>query len=67
MDHMIVLTEDHLRRILAEYSAYYHKVRAHLSLDRNSPDPRSVQPSEKGKVVAKVYLGGLHHCYTRAA
>ena len=67
LDHMIVLNEDHLHRILGEYFAYYHQARAHLSLDRNSPIPRSVQPPAKGKVVAKAYLGGLHHCYTRAA
>ncbi|MEI7835563.1 MAG: hypothetical protein WCK05_04035, partial [Planctomycetota bacterium] len=42
-------------------------IRWHLSLDRNSPDPRTVQPPEKGEVVAKAYLGGLHHGYTRAA
>jgi hypothetical protein len=64
---VVGLNEDHLRRILASYFEYYHEARAHLSLDRNSPDPRSVQPPEKGKVVAKAYLGGLHHCYTRAA
>jgi transposase InsO family protein len=67
LDHVIILNEDHLRRILGAYFAYYHESRAHLSLDRNSPDPRSVQAPEKGKVVAKAYLGGLHHCYTRAA
>ena len=67
LDHVIVLNQDHLRSTLAEYFAYYHESRAHLSLDRNSPDPRSVQPPEKGKVVAKAYLAGLHHCYTRAA
>ena len=67
LDHVIVLSEDHLRRILAEFCTYYHEARAHLSLDRNSPDPRSVQPVGQGKVVAKAYLGGLHHCYSRAA
>jgi transposase InsO family protein len=67
LDHVIVLSEDHLRRILADYFAYYHEARAHLSLDRNSPDPRALQAPEKGKVVAKAYLGGLHHRYTRAA
>ena len=67
LDHVIVLNEDHLRRTLAEYFDYYHEARAHLSLDRNSPIPRSVQAPEKGKVVAKAYLGGLHHCYSRAA
>ena len=67
LDHWIVLNEDHLHRILAEYFAYYHESRTHLSLDRNSPAPRSVCPAAQGKVVAKAYLGGLHHCYTRAA
>ena len=67
LDHVIVLSEDHLRRILSEFFLYYHEARTHLSLERNSPIPRQVQPSEKGKVVAKAYLGGLHHCYTRAA
>jgi len=62
-----VVSEDHLRRILSEYLSYYHEARAHLSLDRNSPITRSIQPPEKGKDVAMGYLGGLHHCYTRAA
>jgi putative transposase len=67
LDHVIVLSEDHLRRILAEYFEYYHESRAHLSLERNSRDPRTVQPPEKGEVVAKAYLGGLHRGCTRAA
>ena len=40
LDHVIVLNEDNPRRTLAEYFAYYHEARAHLSLERNSPDPR---------------------------
>ena len=67
LDHVIVFGEEHLCRILAEYLGYYHEARAHLSLDRNSPIPRPVCPPEQGKVVGKAYLGGLHHCYTRAA
>lgn len=67
LDHVIVLSEDHLHRVLAEYFAYYHESRTHLSLDRNSPEPRSVQGPEQGKVVSTAYLGGLHHCYRRAA
>jgi transposase InsO family protein len=66
LDHLIVLNEDHLRRILAAHFEYYHEARPHLSLERNSPVPRSVQSPENGKVVAKAYLGGLHHCYTRS-
>ena len=67
LDHVIVFNEEHLHRILAEYFDYYHQARAHLSLDRNSPIPRPVDPPENGKVVARAYLGGLHHCYRRAA
>ena len=67
LDHVIIFGEDHLHRVLAEYLEYYHHARTHLSLDRNSPIPRSVCPVEQGRVVAKVYLGGLHHRYTRAA
>ena len=67
LDHLIVLTEGHLRRFLSDYFVYYHEARPHLSLERNSPVPRSVQPPEDGKVVARAYLDGLHHCYTRAA
>jgi transposase InsO family protein len=67
LDHMIVLSDAHLHRILADYLRYYHEARTHLSLDRNSPIPRSVQPSALGKVVAEACLGGLHHRYSRAA
>jgi transposase InsO family protein len=67
LDHMIVLSEEHLRHILTEYLAYYHEARAHVSLDRNSPIPRPVCSPEQGSVVARAYLGGLHHCYTRVA
>ena len=66
LDHVIVLNEDHLHRVLTDYFDYYHNARAHLSLDRNSPVPRSVE-APAGKVVSKAYLGGLHHLYTRAA
>lgn len=67
LDHVIVLNERHLRVVLDEYLRYYHEARAHLSLDRNSPIPRPVAPPGSGKAVARAYLGGLHHCYTRAA
>ena len=42
LNHMIVLSEAHLKRILKSYFQYYHKARTHLSLDRNSPTPRAV-------------------------
>jgi len=67
LDHMIVLNEKHLRKILGEYVDYYNNDRPHLSLDRNAPIPRHVAPPECGKITATPYLGGLHHHYHRAA
>jgi transposase InsO family protein len=67
LDHVIVLNEAHLRLILTQYFAYYHESRTHLSLDRNAPTPREVEPPNRGAVVAIPQLGGLHHRYTRAA
>jgi hypothetical protein len=67
LDHLIVLKERHLRAILSEHVAYYHEAPARLSLDRNSPIPRQVEPPGSGRVVAEPFLGGLHHRYRRAA
>jgi len=67
LDHVIVLNEAHLRRILASYFEYYHTSRTHLSLDRNAPIEREVEPPPKGHVVAVPQVGGLHQRYTRAA
>ena len=67
LDHLIILGETHLCKILREYVEYYNKVRPHLSLNRNSPLPRKVEPPEKGEVIAVPYLNGLHHKYARAA
>ena len=65
LDHVIVLDEEGLRRVLASYIGYYHRSRLHLSLDRDSPDPRPVQ--SVGKIVAIPEVGGLHHRYERHA
>ena len=67
LDHLIVLNEAHLKRIMCSYLDYYHNSRTHLSLDRNSPIPRDVEPPSQGKVIAIPHVGGLHHRYTRAA
>jgi transposase InsO family protein len=67
LDHFIVINESHLKRILAGYLDYYHRVRCHRSLDRNSPAPRSIEPPEKGRLIAIPQVGGLHHRYARAA
>ena len=67
LDPIIVLDERHLRRVLHEYLDYYHGARTHLSLGKDAPTPRPVQPPEMGKVVALPVLGGLHHRYERQA
>ena len=66
-DHVIVLNEAHLRRILAEYLEYYHEARSHQSLDRNAPVPRRVEPAEGGDVASIPMVGGVHHRYVRRA
>ena len=67
LDHVIVLNERHLKRILQSYFEYYHGSRTHLSLNRNSPIEREVEPPQRGRVVAISQVGGLHHRYRRAA
>ena len=61
------LSEDRLRRILASYFEYHHTSRTHLSLDRNAPIEREVEPPSKGKVAGISPVGGLRRRYTRAA
>jgi hypothetical protein len=67
LDHVIVLGEQHLRRILASYSVYYRRARTHLSLAKDAPTPRHVQDMAAGHVVAFAEVGGLHHRYERRA
>ncbi len=67
LDHMIILGERHLKRILSSYVDYYHSARTHLSLEKDAPDRRVVQPIEKGRVVELKRVGGLHHLYARTA
>ena len=65
LDHVIVLGERHLMQLLKSYITYHHDARFHQSLSGNSPNPREVEPPERGKVVAEPMVGGLHHRYRR--
>ena len=67
LDHIIVLNERHLRRILREYFSYYHTCRTHISLNKDPPETRTVEPPAMGNVVAFPHVGGLHHRYGRIA
>ena len=65
LNHIIVLSEEHLRRLLREYVKFYNNDRSHLTLERNTPKGRAVQqkPSEAAKVISISRLGGLQHKY----
>ena len=63
VDHIVVLGEAHLRRILGEYAAYYNECRTHRSLDKDAPVSRPVQ--RMGSIRTHALLGGLHHRYVR--
>ncbi|MCP4571128.1 MAG: transposase [bacterium] len=65
LDHVIVLNESHLRRVLKENLAYYLRSRTHLGLAKDAPEPRVIQPQDVGPVVDEPVLGGLHHRYYR--
>jgi putative transposase len=65
--HFLILHERHLRRILTGYFAYDHRSRTHLSLDKEAPDGRPIEPPELGTVIATSEVGGLHHRYVRRA
>jgi transposase InsO family protein len=67
LDHVIVFHESSLRRRLHSYFNYYRRSRTHLSLGKDSPEPRAIQPPEMGSVVGVPPVGGLHHRYERRA
>jgi len=60
-DHLIVVNEQHLRRILAKFATDYNGTRTHVSLGKDAPSRRPIE--RFGDVVAHPILGGLHHRY----
>ena len=65
LDHILPLSEEHVRAVLTEFVTYYNVDRPHRSLGLETPVP-SRRPIA-GEVVARPVLGGLHHVYERAA
>ncbi len=63
VDHIVVLGEAHLHRILRKYAAYYNELRTHRSLNKDAPIHRAIQ--RRGDIVSAPILGGLHHHYCR--
>jgi putative transposase len=69
LDHVIVLNERHLKRLMREYIRYYHKDRTHLGLAKDTPEGRSVakDSADRSLIQSLARLSGLHHRYALAA
>jgi len=69
LDHVIVLNERHMKRLIGEYVRYYHEDRTHLALEKRTPAGREAVKSSNSacRIVAMPRLGGLHHRYYLAA
>ncbi len=67
LDHAVVLNACHLKRLLRNYFAYYHRWRPHRTLDMDTPDGRPAQSPGSGQVIEFPAVDGLHHYYLRLA
>jgi transposase InsO family protein len=65
LDHVIIFNERHLRRVLSSYFRYHHDSRTHLSLGKDCPRSRPIQPLSSGNTIVFPEVGGLHHRYER--
>ena len=65
LDHLVVLDEQHLRSVLAEFVQYYNRERPHRTLCLETPV--QVLRAIEGPVRSRPVLGGLHHVYERVA
>ena len=70
LDHVLVLNEEHLTRLLKEFvKEYYHIARPHYGLEGETPFPtdKPAPVTEPSRLVSVPVLGGLHHRYIRMA
>jgi putative transposase len=59
LDEVVIFNERHLRRVLSSYVDYYHSTRTHLSLDKDCPHSRLIQPPRSGRIIAVPQVGGV--------
>ena len=70
LDHILIVSEAHLRHVLKEYLVYFNHARPHQGISQQVPAPKEksgLSVGGTGKVTAFPVLGGLHHDYQRAA
>ena len=69
LDHVVVLNERHLKRLMTAYVRYYHEDRTHLGLAKDTPAgrPTVIRSAVECKIRCFPRLGGLHHRYAVAA
>lgn len=70
LDHLVILGEAHLRRVLRAYVTFFNHARPHQGIGQAIPAGATAaarQGAGTGRVVAFPVLGGLHHEYRRAA
>ena len=69
LDHVIILNERHLKRLMSAYLLYYHEDRTHLGLAKDAPAGRPIDIHSKAesKIQSFARLGGLQHRYAVAA
>jgi transposase InsO family protein len=65
LDHLIILNEHHLRRVLQEYTRYYNARRPHQGLAQDSP--LGIEPVAQGPIRCRNVLGGIIRDYYREA
>jgi putative transposase len=70
LDHVLILSEAHLRRVLMEYVTYYNRARPRQGIQQQVPEPQEpalTLSHTAARVIAFPVLGGLHHEYRWAA
>jgi hypothetical protein len=65
LDHVIILNERHLKRLLSSYLLYYHEDRTHLGLAKDTPAGHAteIRSASEKKIQSFPRLGGLHHLW----